>query len=406
VLLSFSLFSCSDSGGGTNKPIPPVLVEKSFQTISVGSSSPPINKVAVLSDGSWVAVGKAPFNIGKWKMRVWKFTSDNALDSSFYGNGIFDDLSPPGIVSSQGNAVVATADGGFIVVGETVSANDTGMTIWKFAIDSTGQLVVDENFALNGRKLDSLQQSVGKGICLDATGWKVVGLSGLAMTVWKYTENLTNSTYNVLIHQYDTGAVLSVGSGNDISCLLDGGFIVAGVLTVSPINQEKATLWKYLENGTLDTTFASNGLFTENIAQGESSRAKRITKTPDNGWAVLGEIHNDIAIWKFTSNLELDTGFYDKGLFRYDSGNTDNAYSILSNSNGEMLAVGYSSLGSSTGAMTLLKFTNNHYDGVYNHSLGYEIAKDIAITNDSNWLVVGDAIGPSNDYDLAILEVK
>jgi hypothetical protein len=90
------------------------------------------------SDGSLVIVGStAVTDIGPQDIWVIKTTSDgNKLwDKKFGGN--YRDI---------GNSLFPSADGGFVIVGDTKSFGDGGDDVWLIKIDGSGNKVWDKTF--------------------------------------------------------------------------------------------------------------------------------------------------------------------------------------------------------------------------------------------------------------------
>lgn len=186
----------------------------------------------------------------------------------------------------------------------------------------------------------------------------------------------------------NTGLVLTdVGPGYDwieaVEIQTDGKILAAGSALIG--SHFAFCIIRYLQDGTIDTTFGNGGIMTTDI--GPANDQPFDMKIQDDGKIVLAGISNngtdyDYALVRYHPNGVLDTTFSFDGYTTYGSGlGTDIASSVLINNDDKIIIGGRYSNGS-------------HFDfGL----VQYDIDGDIDSTFGVNGLVITD-IASSHDY--------
>ena len=253
-------------------------------------------------------------------MAIWRYTSDGTLDTTFgYGNGYVTDDYSSGL-DDQAFGVVLDSTGNIFVAGHSFSSSNYDMLIWKYTTDGT----LDTSFGANGIVIyDITNSAAGKSIAIDqnnnlyVTGYIDNGFNN-DMAVWKYdaSGDIDNSFGSGgIVTKHGTAGGDGGDQGNKIITDTNGSVFVSGCSeSTSDIDM---VIWKFLSDGTPDTTFGSpNGFVTHHNAAGGSGtdKANDIVLDQKGNILVTGESKNssmntDIVVWRFTSKGILDTSF-------------------------------------------------------------------------------------------------
>jgi uncharacterized delta-60 repeat protein len=206
------------------------------------------------------------------------------------------------------------------------------------------------------------------------------------MTIWRYNSNGTLDT------TFDSDGFVSHhgaagGSGNDIGYSIqiqsDGKYVVAGVSRGATTNDDM-TIWRYNSNGTLDTTFDSDGFVSHNSAAGANHAdvARSMKIQSDGKYVVTGYSLAltgglDMVIWRFNSNGTLDTTFDSDGFVSHNSAcggnNNDIGYSIIIQEDGKYVATGQSRAADLTDYMAIWRYNPDGTLDTSLNSVGYMV---------------------------------
>ena len=210
------------------------------------------------------------------------YAAPGDLDTSFSGDGR---LVEPGVVSPSPGAIAIQADGKIVVVGE--SAGD-------FAV-----LRYNRNGTLD-------------------PAW---GGTGVVVT--------------------DFGGT-SVAAARAVAIQSDGRIVVAG--RAGSANVPRVALARYLSNGTLDSTFGTNGLLTMAFASNSSGAAAAgIAIQADGRIVVAGGEGGDWVIARLLANGALDTTFGNPtfaGIVRKNLGGNETARAVAIAPDGRIVVAG------------------------------------------------------------------
>ncbi|QBN18635.1 T9SS type A sorting domain-containing protein [Flavobacterium nackdongense] len=128
----------------------------------------------------------------------------------------------------------------------------------------------------------------------------------------------------------------------------DGKIVVAGnSFTNASLGYSQIAVVRYNANGSLDTTFDSDGLVFTQIPTSNEDFAKAVKIQPD-GKIVVGiqtkvNSNLDFALLRYNSDGSLDTTFDSDGIVRTISPKTEAVYDIAIQNDGKIVAVGYQS---------------------------------------------------------------
>ena len=197
-------------------------------------------------------------------MYLYAYTSDGILDTSFDNDGVVSQHDTAGgNQNTTGQDIIIDTDGKILVAGYSMaSVGGNDMVVWRYNTDGTldttfggGNGFVTDNNASGGDSTDR-----GSSIAIDSTDKIYVG--GISRTL--------DSTYDLALWKYNTDGTLDTtfGGGNGIVTYHDStsslenttiqidendNIFLAGA--TPGMSDNNITILKYDENGTLDSSF-------------------------------------------------------------------------------------------------------------------------------------------------------
>ncbi|MBN2578525.1 MAG: hypothetical protein JXB10_05990 [Pirellulales bacterium] len=327
----------------------------------------PHNDIAVQPDGKIVAACGISGNNYAW--RVIRLNSDGSMDPSFGTNGVVDTTFPS--QKPLPNKILIQPDGKIVVGG---SLNTTVSALARYNADGSldlafgnggianfysNQWIVDMALRPDGKILLALQQNGPlylKVACLD--------------------------NYGALDPSFgDSGGFHYYLDVNAYSCAIasmpDGRFLLAGRGTSD---------WSIIRaygNGSLDTTFGTNGVQTVNFDsayQPESILVDHAGRIVLNSTMAIATSLADFAVARLTPNGILDTSFSDDGRAMTDFGLelADFSYSMVIQSDDKIVLAGNTKTSESTRQVGLVRF---NVDGSLDSSFDGDGRFHVALTS-------------------------
>jgi uncharacterized delta-60 repeat protein len=266
---------------------------------------------------------------------VARYNSDGSLDTSFDSDGW--------VITNVGStdrafAIAIQPDGKIVAAG--YSNNDFAVARYN----SDGSL--DATFSGDGMVTTDINSGADQGyaVAIQSDGKIVVagyGISGgnYDFAVVRYLSDGTLDTS----FDSDGKVTTDFSSGNDYGHAMaiqsDGKIVVAGYDS----NNDFAVV-RYLSDGTLDTTFDSNesdGKVTTNINGTDQGYAVAIQS---DGKIVVGGIAGaDFGVVRYLSDGTLDSTFSGDGMVTTQFSSTDYGYAVAIQPDGKIVMAGYSS---------------------------------------------------------------
>lgn len=350
------------------------------------------------------------------------------IDTGFGTDGMaFSDHDPTQLQTYYALSMVMDADGnsylaGKQFVGDTATGSEY-FTLWKF--DSSGQL--DTSFNSTGQVVDTSGiSSVAGSITLDADGKLLAAGSyrpdaasyNTQLALWRYdTHGIADSSFG------SNGRVLLTlpnsnlsDSALDVTTDSSGKIYVTGSRYDSDAGRTDMMLWKFNNDGTLDTLFNGVGFVRYESSFGSSSGRKLTLNSNDKIYvAGLSESENkrsDLALWSFNSDGSPNTGFNSTGrvimnLSTETGYEVDSLYTLALDSQ-ENIVVGGDTSGLSGDAVLLRFKPDGLLDSSFNNSgililntragrlsqySQSDTFSDIVIDDDDNIYATGRAFG-------------
>ncbi len=385
----------------TGTPPGTVTTQPSGATISQ------INSIAIQSNGQIVAGGVAVIG-GNNYFALARYNSNGTLDTNFGTNGVVT-TQPSGIMIS-----LAIQSDGKIVGGGT----NNGEGEFELArYNTNGSL--DTSFGTNGVVTTAISGTISAvidSIAIQSNGQIVTG--GFATTISGSNE-FALARYNsngTLDTSFGTNGIVAMQLSGSLASAIysiaiqsDGKIVAGGTALIGGIPE--FALARYNTNGSLDTSFGTNGVVTRQPSGSTSSSIYSIAIQSDGkivagGSAQIG--NNEFALARFNSNGTLDTSFGTNGVvITQPSGAiTGQLFSIAIQSDGQIVASGQSN-----GTLALARYntngtldTNFGTNGIVttqpSGATGGEI-NSIAIQSNGQIVAGGYAVIGNNEFALA-----
>ncbi len=289
--------------------------------------------VALQSDGKIVVVGNSDSGFALVRYQI-----DGSIDSSFGLAGIV--ISP--IASADAKSVAIQSDGKIVVAGSIYDGSNFDFMISRYHSDGS----VDSTFDLDGMVITAIGKGFdgARSVAIQVDGKIVVaGPSSVgACTILRYNTNgALDSTFD-----YDGMATTSIALGfsaNSIALQSDGKIVAAG----NSYNGQYAVyaLARFINNGALDNTFDTDGVVTTEI--GPYSTPSSVAIHADGKIVVAGSIsyagsYADFVITRYLINGTLDSTFDSDGITTtYIMGSPTNiAYAVAIQKDGNIVVAG------------------------------------------------------------------
>ncbi len=362
--------------------------------------------IAIDSGGKIVVAGYS-WN-GTNDFALARYNVDGSLDTTFDTDGKV--TTPIGIGNDIAYAIAIDSGGKIVVAGNSNNGNnDFALARYNPADGS-----LDTTFDGGGK----VTTPIGTG----ADGAYAIAIdSACKIVVAGYSYNGTNdfalARYNVdgsLDTTFGTSGKLTIaiGSNDDVAQAIaidsNGKIVVAGYSS-NGSNFDFA-LARYNPNGTLDTTFDSDGKLTTPIGTTTADVAFAMAIDSAGKIVVAGESNYDFALARYNVNGTLDTTFGTGGIVTTPIGSgADGANAMAIDSAGKIVVAGYSTNGNYDFA--LVRYNSNgsldttfDSDGKLTTPIGNseDAANAIAIDSGGKIVVAGNSWNVSdNDFALA-----
>lgn len=298
--------------------------------------------VALRSDGSIVVAGSSSFDFA-----VTRYVSDGTLDSLFSGDGrLITNFG--GIDEAYGVAV--QSNGKIVVVGKTCAAGGSNCNVALARYNGDGSL--DKNFSGDGKQITDfggLENGSFGGIAIQSNGRIVV--AGYAsngkdydFAVYRYLSNGTLDTS----FSGDGRARFGFGSkhqdyASDLIIQSDGKILVAGSTRSANTSNKDFAIARLNANGSLDKTFSGDGKQITNFGADDSALGLALQS---NGKIVVAGNkytgNQSVALVRYNKNGSLDTTFNGTGklVFSVLSGLDSQANDVIVQSDGKIVLLG------------------------------------------------------------------
>tara|TARA_B100000749_G_scaffold280707_1_gene278116 strand:+ start:32410 stop:33780 length:1371 start_codon:yes stop_codon:yes gene_type:complete len=316
--------------------------------------------VVVASDDSIYVSGYSENASNIDELAIWKFTESGVLDTSFNSTGYltYVHISSGASEGERGRKIIIDSQDRVVVLGQGYYTSDKSIKIWRYLSDGTldtsfsGDGIFEDHGAAGGTGADKLiwgtiaEDGSIFGAGYSWSGSSVTNHDAVAIKVTSTGDLSTdfNST-GIATHNAAAGA-----DGADLAYTgfldLNERFIIAGKSTNASTDVE-AAVWCYAADGALDSGFNGDGIFTlDGIAGATGSDIINGSALSDNGsYFFAGKAYNgtdhEMFVFKLSDEGELDTQFSEDGILVYQSGaGSDLAEDLAFDNNGKLIVVG------------------------------------------------------------------
>ncbi|RYH73052.1 T9SS type A sorting domain-containing protein [Flavobacteriaceae bacterium 144Ye] len=292
------------------------------------------------------------------------YSQNGVLDPTFGNNGITVTDVSNNSVNDAGYSVLVKDNGAIIVTG--YSTNTSGNK--DFALvqyDPNG--LIDNSFGTNGIVL------------LDINGFDDEAISSVLQSDGKIiTVGYTNNAdKDIIVARFNSNGSLDTSyATNGIYTYDSGTNDSAETLAISPDDKiiigceisNNYGVIKITNTGINDTTFGSNGIVTTNLGgvdyigdiKLQSDGKILITGTSSKNSTGDGDIYDKTLI-RYNTDGTLDTSFNSTGIIftSYESGGNDGGYSIIIQTDGKIIVCGSSYIGANDDNFALTRYNND-----------------------------------------------
>lgn len=272
------------------------------------------NAIILDSQGRIIVVGNSDNGGYRSSMVIWRLNPNGTLDTSFNGTGHFiHTIGDPSTMGCRADCVVLDSNGRMVVGGHCREDSETrcDMVVWR--VNSNGTLDTSFNgtgFFRYDSGAPTSSYDKAADILLDKQGRIVVGGASTQvtpgdtdMTVWRLNSNGTlDTTFNGTGLFYYNGTADNDDKVNSL-CIDNSGRIIAAGQSHNGSNGDMIVL-RLNDNGTLDTLFATQGIFIHHDAAGGNECDRGLGVMLDNlqrivvcGLSANGT-NKDMVIWR------------------------------------------------------------------------------------------------------------
>lgn len=333
-------------------------LDTSFATngynLTTPASSDAINSVVLLPNGKILVGGYATVS-GNNRFALARYNSNGALDTSFATNGF--NITTPG-TSDSIDDIILLPNGKIVAGGYATISGNAVFTVARYNADGS----LDTSFATNGFNTVTPGTYDGIGpIAIQSDGKILAGgyaqLGAIyAFALARYNSNGSLDT-SFATNGFNTTTPGTSDSIDSIVLQPDGKIVAGCIATIS--GKAVFLLTRYNSNGSLDTFFATNGYNTTTPGTTADSLNSIVTqldgKFVGGGYTQVGG-NNRFALTRYNQDGSLDTSFATNGFNTTTPGTSDSIASVILQPDGKIIACGHATIsGNSTFAIARYK---------------------------------------------------
>ncbi len=319
------------------------------------------NSVFIDSSGRAISGGSSENTGPNDDVAFWYHNSDISLYTSFNISGILTSNALNGGTNEFINDVMVDDQGRVIAVGSADNGGNFDLLVLRLNPDGTADSTWDsDGVVIHDNAAGGSGDDEGKAVIIDNSNRIVVvgnsfGSGTLEdLAIWRFnTDGSLDTSFNSTGFVTHNGAAGGSGDDDGRDIVLDSNdrLVVVG-RSFGSMNEDLA-IWRYNATGTLDTSFNDKGFVTHNGAAGGNGRDVGEAVVFDAlqnivvaGYSFKGT-NDDMVVWRFTRNGDLDTSFAGGiGFFVHSNaagGNGDDqALGLALDSSGRLVVAGKS----------------------------------------------------------------
>ncbi|WP_294246400.1 delta-60 repeat domain-containing protein, partial [uncultured Chryseobacterium sp.] len=320
-----------------------------YTAVYFGGLEAVLYDMKIQPDGKIVAVGywEDANSINRKDFMVVRLNANGTLDTSFNGTGKLTIAF--GTNEDIAKAVAIQPDGKILVAGQSYTGSNRDVAVARINVDGT----LDTTFSGDGKVTTDITGNNDSATCI------AINTDGkIAVGSYSYGASASGSDYGIVKYNADgsldtsfsgDGKQLIVLSSNDndepveIAFLNNGKILIGGTAFLSLNGRDDFALVRLNANGSLDTSFNGDGIFTASI--GSSDDTTHAMKILADGkillaGAVTAGSYTDIGLMRVTSNGYLDTTFGNNGKIQQGYGNLSGIQDMDVLSDGKIMVCG------------------------------------------------------------------
>ncbi|MDZ8069957.1 MAG: DUF4347 domain-containing protein [Nostoc sp. DedQUE08] len=374
----------------------------------LGSDDDEAKSAAIQADGKIVVLGYTfSSNINDYgtKFALTRYNVDGTLDTSFGSGG---KLITNIIRYNNKEASVAILPDGKIVISGSAYTGNNNNDFFVARYNANG--TVDSSFGIDGKVITSINTGTDEGYSLGIQSNGKIVVAGS-------TYNGTNFDFALIRYNIDGSldntfgnsgkAITAIGSGseeiNSLAIQSDNKIVVTGYTASNGSNV--FALVRYNLDGSLDTTFGSNGKVTTAVGTSSYSQSYSLAIQSDGKIVVAGQANYEFALVRYNSNGSIDTSFGNNGQVITDLGSsTSTIKKIVIQPDGKIVASGYAFNGSNidfTDFAVVRYNSDGSLDNTFGNagkvitpiSNGLDMADDVVLGSNGRIFLVGESKG-------------
>jgi uncharacterized delta-60 repeat protein len=238
---------------------------------------------------------------------------------------------------------------GFIANG---SGTISGGAVTDLSVDCYNSGSLDPTFDSDGMLVyNGGNADRANSIAIDDNGKILVtGYSGdgLAedMLIWRYNaDGSVDTTFDsdgIVVYNYPIGPIPNPDRGYSITTDANEKILVAGWDYFTDQGLNSLLTWRYNTDGSMDPDFAYSYPYPNFLVNALAGYDRSIITDSSNKILVVGHLLQDMVIVRYDTDGSEDDTFGSWGVVTYDGGNSDEGYSTTIDANGKILVTGYS----------------------------------------------------------------
>ncbi len=285
----------------------------------VATATMAITAVRLLSDGKFITVGA----IGD-DFAVARYNADGSLDTTFGMDGKVT-TSMDGYDNAY--AVTIQADGKLLVVGSSLNSRYLGVA--RYNADGS----LDTGFSTDGVWYDYVEGYA------TAAAVQPDGKSVIAGVSYNNFSVVRLDRYGNLDTSFSGDGTLSTDLGGGIDIIKTVTVLGSGKILVAGTSSGDFALARYNADGSLDTSFDTDGVLVTDL--GGTETLNSLITTADGKFLAAGtDGNNDLLLMRFNSDGSLDSSFDTDGKVTTDLGGWETGNSVAVQSDGKILLAG------------------------------------------------------------------
>lgn len=414
ILLLVVVFLFPGLSGHAVENLDGAFGEQGVVITDFGISDDEAAAMAVQSDGKILLAGFSSNSVVK-DIAVARYLSDGTLDTSFHTTGYVT------FNISDGNAVARAlavqGDGKIVVAGSYDNgANEASAEI--FLARLTGEGYLDVSFGVDGKLVLPLEgKTGGNAYDLQITVDGNILVAGTASDADKLQAIVARiDPHGVLDSSFGDNGIVFISRdyetvANSLVLQADDSILLAGYS--QPGEVAGLSIFRLSAEGILDESFGTKGEVQVPVKSGEAKIYDMVVLA-DGRLVVVGSFDNgtyrEVLLGRFLANGAVDPDFGTDGLVRNDMGLDSVGYGVAVQTDGSILATGFSETNNNKDIFLLRYGTQGTEDSLASASY---IAESVSIYDDESHalMVLADGqvlaagyAGNGDDTDFALLK--